>query len=113
MLSLWLGGADAMRSIETSDVHHAHRRSGCVAVGGACAAARSDAADRRADGLRGERSGRAILACGVSECAHAAGVVGRQQSSNRVRWGAADLDRIRTLAKELVDLRPDAIFNQT
>ena len=30
-----------------------------------------------------------------------------------VRWGAADPDRIRTLAKELVDLRPDAIFDQT
>jgi ABC-type uncharacterized transport system substrate-binding protein len=30
-----------------------------------------------------------------------------------LRWGAADLDRIRTLAKELVDLRPDAIFVQT
>jgi putative ABC transport system substrate-binding protein len=30
-----------------------------------------------------------------------------------IRWGAADPDRIRTLAKELVDLRPDAIFNQT
>jgi len=30
-----------------------------------------------------------------------------------VRWGAADPDRIGTLAKELVDLRPDAIFNQT
>src|SRR6516162_1535574 len=30
-----------------------------------------------------------------------------------VRWAAADPDRIRTLAKELVDLRPDAIFNQT
>ena len=34
-LSLWLGAADAMRSIETSDVHHAHRRSGCVAARGA------------------------------------------------------------------------------
>ena len=30
-----------------------------------------------------------------------------------LRWGAADPDRIRTLAKELVDLRPDAIFDQT
>ena len=30
-----------------------------------------------------------------------------------LRWGAADPVRIRTLAKELVDLRPDAIFNQT
>jgi len=30
-----------------------------------------------------------------------------------LRWGAADPDRIRTLAKELIDLRPDAIFDQT
>ena len=30
-----------------------------------------------------------------------------------VRWAAADPDRIRTLAKELVDLRPEAIFAQT
>jgi putative tryptophan/tyrosine transport system substrate-binding protein len=30
-----------------------------------------------------------------------------------LRWGAADPDRIRTLAKGLVDLRPDAIFDQT
>jgi putative ABC transport system substrate-binding protein len=30
-----------------------------------------------------------------------------------LRWGAADPDRIRTLAKELVDLRPEAICGQT
>ena len=30
-----------------------------------------------------------------------------------LRWSAADPDRIRTLAKELVELRPDAIFDQT
>jgi putative tryptophan/tyrosine transport system substrate-binding protein len=30
-----------------------------------------------------------------------------------LRWSAADPDRIRTLAKELVDLRPDAIFGVT
>ena len=30
-----------------------------------------------------------------------------------LRWGAGDADRIRTLAKELVDLRPDAILGQT
>jgi len=30
-----------------------------------------------------------------------------------IRWGAANPDKIRTLAKELVDLRPDAIFDQT
>jgi putative tryptophan/tyrosine transport system substrate-binding protein len=30
-----------------------------------------------------------------------------------LRWGAADLDRVKTFAKELVDLRPDAIFGAT
>jgi putative tryptophan/tyrosine transport system substrate-binding protein len=30
-----------------------------------------------------------------------------------LRWAAADPDRIRTLAKELVELRPDVIFDQT
>jgi len=30
-----------------------------------------------------------------------------------LRWSAADPDRMRTLAKELVDLRPDVIFSQT
>jgi putative tryptophan/tyrosine transport system substrate-binding protein len=30
-----------------------------------------------------------------------------------LRWSAADPDRIRTLAKEVVELRPDAIFDQT
>jgi len=30
-----------------------------------------------------------------------------------LRWSAADLDEIKTFAKELVDRRPDAIFSQT
>jgi putative tryptophan/tyrosine transport system substrate-binding protein len=30
-----------------------------------------------------------------------------------LRWSAADADRMKTFAKELVDLRPDAIFSQT
>ena len=30
-----------------------------------------------------------------------------------LRWSAADADRMRTLAKELIDLRPDAIFGVT
>jgi putative tryptophan/tyrosine transport system substrate-binding protein len=30
-----------------------------------------------------------------------------------LRWGAGDADRIATLAKELVDMRPDAIFGAT
>src|SRR5262245_3609167 len=30
-----------------------------------------------------------------------------------LRWGAADPDRIKTFAKELVDMRPDAILGTT
>src|SRR5215471_6310518 len=30
-----------------------------------------------------------------------------------LRWGGGDADKIRKLAKELVDLRPDAILGQT
>jgi ABC-type uncharacterized transport system substrate-binding protein len=30
-----------------------------------------------------------------------------------LRWSAADANRMKTFAKELVDLRPDAIFSQT
>jgi putative tryptophan/tyrosine transport system substrate-binding protein len=42
--------------------------------------------------------------------------LGWKEASNlqiEVRWAAADPDRIRTLTKELVDLRPEAIFTQT
>src|SRR5262249_49991510 len=41
---------------ETSPVHHAAQRSGRMAVCGAGAAGRADAADRRADGTFRERS---------------------------------------------------------
>jgi putative tryptophan/tyrosine transport system substrate-binding protein len=47
---------------------------------------------------------------------HALTQLGWSEGNNlqtEVRWGAADPDRIRTLAKELVDLRLDAIFDQT
>jgi len=42
--------------------------------------------------------------------------LGWMEGSNlriELRWSAPDADRLRTLAKELVDLRPDAIFSQT
>jgi hypothetical protein len=42
---------------ETARVHHAARRWGSVAVRGACAATRADAAHRGADGLWRERRG--------------------------------------------------------
>ena len=42
--------------------------------------------------------------------------IGWTEGSNlriELRWNAGDADRMRTLAKELVDLRPDAIFGVT
>src|SRR5262245_2324459 len=42
--------------------------------------------------------------------------LGWSEGSNlriELRWSAADPDKIRTFAKELVDLRPDAIFGVT
>src|SRR6516162_5612800 len=42
--------------------------------------------------------------------------IGWTEGSNlriELRWNAGDGDRMRTLAKELVDLRPDAIFGVT
>jgi hypothetical protein len=33
----------------------------------------------------------------------------RQQSADRIRWGAFDVEKFSAFAKELVSLRPDAI----
>src|SRR6202023_953020 len=44
------------------------------------------------------------------------GKLGWTEGSNlriELRWSAADADRMRTLAKELIDLRPNAIFGVT
>jgi ABC-type uncharacterized transport system substrate-binding protein len=46
----------------------------------------------------------------------ALGKLGWTEGSNlriELRWSAGDADRVRTLAKELVDLRPNAIFGVT
>src|SRR6516164_7840974 len=55
-------------------------------------------------GLRSQRSGAWLAKLGWTE------------GSNlriELRWGNADPDRIRTLAKELTDLRPDVILSPT
>ena len=69
---------------------------GCPLAG---ARRRARAADRRADGLCRERSDRAVLGRGVRD---ALAKLGWAEGSNlriELRWGAADPDRIRTLAK--------------
>jgi hypothetical protein len=76
------------RASEATGVHHVvRRRGGGVAARGGRAAGRARAADRRTDGLCGERSDRAVLGCSVPGCAREAGVVGRQQSPNRASVG--------------------------
>jgi ABC transporter substrate binding protein len=84
-----------------------------VATRGARAAGRFRSADRRADRVCGERSGCAVLAWGVPGHSREARLDGRQQSPNRSSLGWDDPDRIKTFAKELVDLRPDAILSVT
>ena len=47
---------------------------------------------------------------------HGLAKLGWQEGGNlriELRWGSVDANRIETLAKELVDLRPDAIFGVT
>ena len=48
-----------------------------------------------------------------SGCAYEAGMEGRHDLRVELRWGESDMDKIGSLAKELVELRPDAIFGQT
>src|SRR6516225_3661520 len=71
-----------------------------MAARGARAAARPDAADRRADGLAGERSGSPIRARSVRPRASEIGLVRRPQFADRY-------------AKELVALQPDLILSHS
>src|SRR5260370_39458979 len=68
---------------EATEIHYVDGRRGGVAARGARAAARPDAADRRAYGLCGERFNRAVLAQRVPGCAREVGMDGRQQSPDR------------------------------
>ena len=77
------------------------------------AAAGPDAADRRADGLSGERSKCAGLSPALRGSLAKLRWTEGDNLRIEVRWATGDTDRIRTLAKELVDLRPDVILGQT
>ena len=78
-----------------------------------CATAGSHAADRRVDGLCGERpAAQSQVAAFRGAVAKLGWTEGKNQEI-QVRWSAGDTDKMRTLAKELVGLRPDAIVGQT
>ena len=68
----------------------------------------------------GNASIRQLCALGSDAVARGASITARLLAFGRrsnlrieVRWGGYDADRIKMLAKELVDLRPDAILGQT
>jgi putative ABC transport system substrate-binding protein len=87
-----------------------------AAVWPLAATAQQDARVRRIGVLMGFAEGDATAQSWLAEFRDALKRLGWSEGNNlriEVRWAAADPDRIRTLAKELVDLRPDAIFNQT
>ena len=89
---------------------------GCAAVAPLAARAQQAERVRRIGVLMGfaesDPAARSWLAAFRAELTN----LGWTEGSNlriELRWAAADPDQIRTLAKELVDLRPDAIFGQT
>ena len=83
-----------------------------MAARGARAARRPGAADRRAAYAENDSTAQSWLAAFRTALAK----LGWTEGSDlriELRWSAADADTMRTLAKELVDLRPNAIFGVT
>jgi putative ABC transport system substrate-binding protein len=98
------------------------RRAFILALGGAAAAwplaARAQQPDRMrlvgvlmayAENDPGAQSEVATFRGGLAKLGWAEG----RNLRIEVRWGAGDADKVRTFAKELVDLRPDVILSQT
>ena len=99
---------------ETARFHHAaRRRGGCVAARGAGATARPNAAGQRADGMVGGKSGIPHLVRGIRPGTRRIRLGRRTQVRIDVHWTSADINRARTLAKELVDRQPDVILAGT
>src|SRR5262249_62190928 len=71
------------------------------------------AADQCTDGLCGERPGCAILDRGIRGELAKLGWTEVKNLRIELRWASSDTDSIKLLAKELIDLRPDAILGQT
>jgi putative tryptophan/tyrosine transport system substrate-binding protein len=99
---------------ETARFHCVAWRRGGVADDRACAAARTGVADRRGDGVRGERDPNAQTQ--VAAFRQQLEKLGWTEGSNiRIdfRYAADDAARIRTLAGELQGLGPDLIVSNS
>jgi putative tryptophan/tyrosine transport system substrate-binding protein len=98
---------------------HIRRREFIVTLGGAAAwplAARGQERMRRIGVLMAFEESDSTAQFWLATFRAALAKLGWTEGSNlriELRWSAADLDKIRTFAKELVDLRPDAIFSQS
>ena len=97
--------------MKTARVHHAaRRRGGGVAARGARAAARADAAHRRAPARGRGRSGfQARVAAFLQALAQLGWTIGRNVRID-IRWATANAADIRRHAAELVALAPDVIL---
>ena len=94
-------------------VHHAaRRRGGGVAVRGACAAARADAAHRRADGVCRERPGRTGHVAAFREGLQKLGWMEGRNIRIDYSLGGTRAESMQRFAKELVALQPDLILSQ-
>jgi putative ABC transport system substrate-binding protein len=98
------------------------RREFITLLGGTAAAlplaARAEQSDRmrRIGVLMGFAESDPTAQSWIAAFQNALAKLGWTEGSNlriELRWAAADPDKIRSFAKELVDLRPDAIFDQT
>ena len=98
------------------------RREFITLLGGTAAAwplaARAEQSDRmrRIGVLMGFAESDPTAQSWIAAFQNALAKLGWTEGSNlriEIRWAAADPDKIRSFAKELVDLRPDAIFDQT
>ena len=97
--------------MKTARVHRAaRRRGGGMAARRARAAARADAAHRRAPARSRGRSGMSGPRRGVPAGAGAIGLDHRPQRADRHRWATANAAEIRRHAAELVALAPDVIL---
>ena len=82
-----------------------------MAGASAGAAGRADASDRRVDVIREDPETKAFLSAFTKGLAELGWIDGSNMRMD-VRWAAANVDRARTYAKELIDLQPDMILAQ-